>query len=237
MSYHVPSPYPLCKGCTDGSTNPACKKVAQIEDTDPTYMSWSATPTGNWSTPVRVLMEKPEMDTNFAPVILPNGSLLGLWRDHHPGGHHSTPHLVTATDWRLPETYRWSDKELFSDKTVPGGIEDMFVWQDRRGNFHALFHVMYDCGEHSPCGGHAFSVDGWKWMWGGTCYNGTVRYDDGSTFDFPYVERPHLIFDRDGVTPVALTNGVKPGWGIDGDQSFTLLRPLKAPQQEVHARG
>ena len=188
-------------------------------------MTWSATPRGtNWSTPVRVSMAQPQMDTNFAPVILPNGSLIGMWRDHHPGGHHSTPHLVTATHWKDPSTYRWFTDQLFSDKDVPGGIEDMFLWVDVRGNYHALFHVMYDC---DNCGGHAFSEDGMVWRWGGIAYTGQVEYDDGSSYTFPNCERPHLIMAPDGTTPIALTNGVKPGWGLDGDQSFTLLRPLK----------
>eukprot|EP00041_Stephanoeca_diplocostata_P029789 m.887075 g.887075 ORF g.887075 m.887075 type:complete len:401 (+) comp23634_c0_seq3:572-1774(+) len=229
MSYHVPSPYPFCKTCTDGSTDPNCKKALPlIEDSDPTYMSWTSTPRGNWSDPVLVMMAKPEMDINMAPVILPNGSLVGMWRNHNPGGHHSTPHPVLATDWKDPSTYTWTEEQLFDDKDVPGGIEDMFLWVDKRGKFHALFHVMYGCGEHNTCGGHAFSEDGRRWRWGGTAYTGLVNFTDGTSYDFPYVERPHLVFDKDGVTPVALTNGVKPGWGADGDQSFTLLRPLHA---------
>ena len=43
---------------------------------------------GPWSTPVLVMMAKPEMDINFAPIIKADGSLVGMWRDHYPGGHH-----------------------------------------------------------------------------------------------------------------------------------------------------
>ena len=60
-------------------------------------------------------------------------------------------------------------------------------------------------------------------------YTGVTQYDDGTSFEFVACERPHLIMDKDGVTPVALTNGVKPGWGVMQDQSFTLLRPIKTP--------
>jgi HSP20 family molecular chaperone IbpA len=50
-------------------------------------------------------MPKPMMDINAAPVIKPDGSLVGMWRDHHPSGKYSTPHLFTASNWSDPATY------------------------------------------------------------------------------------------------------------------------------------
>jgi hypothetical protein len=38
---------------------------------------------------------------------------------------------------------------------VKGPIEDMFMWVDKRGGYHTLFHLMYGC---SNCGSHAYSV-------------------------------------------------------------------------------
>jgi hypothetical protein len=122
---------PVCKTCTDGSTDPTCKKKEAnggvdsfadgvglgVEDTDPSYMSWSATATGNWSKPVEIkLPPQPAMDTNLACVIKADGSLVGMWRDHAPGGHHSTPHLITATDWKEPSTYKYSKADLLWGK-------------------------------------------------------------------------------------------------------------------------
>ena len=72
-------------------------------------------------------------------------------------GHYSTPHIFTATNWSDPTSYRWDSKPLFSDKVVKGGIEDMFLWVDARGGYHAIFHLMYGCG---TCGSHAYSSDG-----------------------------------------------------------------------------
>lgn len=40
-------------------------------------------------------------------------------------------------------SYRWNSAPLFSAKAVPGGIEDMFLWKDRRGGYHCLFHLMH----------------------------------------------------------------------------------------------
>ena len=62
------------------------ERTPDIEVAPPTYMSHSLTddPRGAWSTPQLVLMPKPMMDINAAPVIKPDGSLVGMWRDHHP---------------------------------------------------------------------------------------------------------------------------------------------------------
>ena len=58
------------------------------------------------------------MDTNMAAVILSNGSLVGMWRDHEPTGK-SVPHLVTATNWKDAKTYVYSrDDSLFGKKKV-----------------------------------------------------------------------------------------------------------------------
>jgi hypothetical protein len=225
---------PVCKLCTDGSTNPACKKSdptvtsgLRIENTDPTFMAYSTTATGNWSTPVLVLGPKVEMDTNMACVIKDDGSVIGMWRDHYPGGKHSTPHLVTASNWKDPATYKYSHEDLIFGKNNLGGIEDMMLWVDARDYYHAVFHCMGTSdGCCETCTGHAYSEDGLKWHWGGTAATGDVAYDDGTKESYGHCERPHIIMDKDGVTPVALTNGVKIQGLSNDDQSFTLLRPL-----------
>lgn len=230
---------PPCTSCTDGTTDPACQKVPLqangslgIEVSPPTYMSYSLTadPTGAWSEPVLVLLPHPMMDINAAPVILANGSVVGIWRDHNgsPKNSYSTPHPFSASNWSDPASYRWSSVPLFSVEDVKGPIEDMFLYVDGRGHFHCLFHLMYDC---KNCGSHAYSVDGLRWTYTGIAYSANTTFTDGSSFEFPYCERPHLVFGVDGVTPVALTNGVKlgPQAGMaNDDQSFTLLRPLKS---------
>lgn len=232
---------PACTVCTDGSTSPSCNKMAaaappvvgqpEIEVSPPTYMSYSLSkdPRGVWSEPTLVLMARPMMDINTAPVIVADGSVVGMWRDHNgsPKNKYSTPHGFTASNWTDPASYKWSSAALFSDEVVTGGIEDMFLWMDKRGGFHCLFHLMYGCG---TCGSHAFSTDGLHWTYTGVAYTSATKFTDGTETTFGYCERPHLVFDTDGVTPVALTNGVKmgamPGMQND-DQSYTLLRPLK----------
>ena len=65
-----------------------------------------------------------------------------------------------------------------SDKVVKGGIEDMFVWVDARGNYHCLFHLMYGCGN---CGSHAYSADGLRWTYTGVAYTAETNFTDGGT--------------------------------------------------------
>ena len=248
-SAEVPCTRPLCAGCRDGSTPPKTCGAARdagagagavgvgavgvgIEDTDPSYMTWAPAPTGPWSAPVLVGPKKVTMDANLAAVINADGSLVGMWRDH-TGPHGSTPHPITASNWSDPRTYAWSEEVLFKDAAGP--LEDMFLYKDAAGIFHALFHLQYGCGTDHSCGGHAYSVDGKAWTFTGSAYTSHTRYDDGSSADFPFCERPHFVFAADGTTPLALTNGVKPGWGAGGDQSFTLLRPLAAAHGDARA--
>ena len=100
----------------------------------------------------------------------------------------------------------------------------MFLYADARGAYHALFHQMYQC---DTCTAHAFSTDGTSWTYPGTAADATAHYRDGSSETYGHCERPHMIFAKDGVTPVALTNGVKIQGLTNDDQSFTLLRPLR----------
>lgn len=247
---------PVCKLCTDGSTNPVCKKKLGrpfIEVTDPTYMSWSATADGKWSEPVLVLgptivKGMTPMDTNMAVVINKDGSVTGMWRDHHPTGK-SVPHLVTATNFKDPATYKFSMADLLfgkkeDDSSVsstssrrrskpsanPGGLEDMFLWVDARGHYHAVFHQMYKC---ETCTAHACSEDGTTWKYTGTAATADTVYTDGTKETFGHSERPHILFDKDGTTPVALTNGVKVQGLSNDDLAFTLMRPLRQKSDTV----
>jgi len=151
----------------------------------------------------------------------------------------SVPHLTTATNWKDPSTYKFTEADLLFGSSLdsgtrrrrkssnPGGLEDMFLWVDKRGNYHAVFHQMYDC---DTCTAHAYSSDGIKWHYSGTAATAETHYTDGTVVTFSHSERPHILFDKDGTTPMALTNGVKIQGVTNDDQSFTLLRPLATKQ-------
>ena len=94
-----------------------------------TYMVHSKSPFGPWSEPVRVLRANTSkwagrevlIDTNLAVTIMPDNSVVGIWRkcENTIGTVCESecctfPHLLTATDWRDPSTYRPnSDVRIF----------------------------------------------------------------------------------------------------------------------------
>ena len=244
------SDVPQCGNCSGGTTIPGCKRPKGLPagvDRDPTYVSWAPAPRGPWAAPVRVSVARPAIDTNLAAVLLPAAArragaaahtggrrLLGIWRSRSreplPLGHHSQPHLLTAADWRDPSTYVWHAEPMFTTQELGGAVEDPFVWVNRRGEFHALFHVQH--GECLNCGSHAYSATGAQgtWVYTGIAYTANTTFvgeaggggHPASMVAFKKCERPHLILDGAGV-PIALTNGVTVG---GTDASYTLLRPL-----------
>ena len=214
---------PLCN-CSDGSTPGDCKTPD-----DPmyyTYMSFSNTPNGPWSNPVAILGPKRHMDTNFSPVILKNGSLVGFsrWAVGDVPFSGGRMHLVVASNWKDPTTYIESPHDVFQNLTN-GGCEDPFLYLDKNGYYHAILHNLYPNFYGYNCGGHAFSKDGLQWTYGGRAYGNTVQFTDGNSFVFSRRERPHLVFAEDDVTPVALTTSAQYG-GQYFDASYTLLQPI-----------
>ena len=183
-----------------------------------TYMSWTRDPAGGWSAPVLIPQANATIDTNFAPVIKADGSLIGLYRDDACGSS-TNLHLVTATDWRRNETYRESRDPIAGGVVGAGagvfdGPEDPFVWIDPAGRLHSLFHEW-----PHPSGPHAFSADGTDWRWArggpdpsGNCteapcaYTSALELTAGRKVGLSGRERPHLVFSNG--TIVGLVNGM-----------------------------
>jgi len=71
----------------------------------------------------------------------PCRSLVGLVRTWGDSPEGSTIHLVTATDWRDPASYKQSDNLLFPPELVnKNGLEDPHMYLDASGRCHAVFH-------------------------------------------------------------------------------------------------
>lgn len=99
--------------------------------------------------------------------------------------------------------------------------EDPYLFFDKRGRFHFIAH-RYDYRDGWPpnpnqtnpvlVSGHGFSADGFNWYYNDNPpYPSQVTFDDGTVQYFATMERPHLIFDKDG-HPTHLLNGVSPVW-------------------------
>ena len=223
---------PPCKQCTDGSTSPQCNNQhlngSYTEDT--VFRSIPADNLSNgydknaWSEPQRLGVLGPG-DDNWAAVINNDSSLIGMMRKWYDNG--SWVHLVTATNWKDNTTYTLHNDSLLFPYLVHEQTEDMFLYKDCNGNYHALFHNMVPDDIMVLCGAHAYSKDGINWQYGGYAYNNTIKFDDNSQFTFNRRERPHLIFAEDRCTPIALLNAAQFGGGIGGDASYTSLQPIE----------
>jgi len=245
-------------GPCDGSTGPGdCPGGSPGEGAS--YMSWTMDPNGNWSEKVQLFPHYLGGDTNFANVILPNGSFVGMWRHWGGGNGGSRQFLATGRDWKDVSSYVQHNTELFPD-LGGAGTEDQFLYQDDDGNFHAWFHHMYGSGTKDQwwldaTGGHAFSRDGWTWTYTGVSwgnplsrYNtaqgqGTlITFQDGSTIKFTRVERPHFVFSGRQLRgdPIYITNSAQYGMGTDpgsgsknDDACYTLVQPIKQAQVPI----
>lgn len=214
---------PLCN-CTNAETH--CDTPSN--PTFITYMmyTYNISNWSNWSKPEIVIPVKPK-DTNFSPVILKNGSLIGFWRTHNSDDPGTVEHLVRAENWKDASTYELETADVFPD--IPGndGTEDPFMYMDKNGYFHALFHNRNPNNIEIYCGGHGYSLDGINWIYGGWAFNNTVQYYNDTTKGVYSVtwakrERPHFIFDKDGYTPIAITSGLE----TVNDVTWTGLFPV-----------
>jgi hypothetical protein len=92
---------------------------------------------------------------------------------------------------------------------------DPFLWRDKQGAFHAVFHCRNWFQKQSPAdgvsdaGGHAFSADGVTWQLAPEpVWTTTVEHTDGTNTTFFHRERPQVFIDPETSTPAALFNAV-----------------------------
>jgi hypothetical protein len=112
-----------------------------------------------------------------------------------------------------------------------------YIWKDEGGVYHAIAHAF------SPFYGvHAYATpsdcpQNWtdgtpmNWTVTGVAYSNVIVFTDGTNVSASRRERPHLIWDADGVSPVALSNGVQLAGQPNApntDGVTTLVQPLRA---------
>ena len=104
---------------------------------------------------------------------------------------------------------------------------DPFMWTDARGNWHVLYHRMFDPAGRGPVpspgwpGGHAFSRDGLQWSNISRCYTTGVELENGQYFETLRRERPKLLFNA-AKQPTHLFNGVI----TENHGVYTMVAPL-----------
>eukprot|EP01060_Flectonema_neradi_P014031 TRINITY_DN2074_c0_g1_i3.p1 TRINITY_DN2074_c0_g1~~TRINITY_DN2074_c0_g1_i3.p1 ORF type:complete len:495 (+),score=81.02 TRINITY_DN2074_c0_g1_i3:95-1486(+) len=221
---NVPCTNHTCDKCSMGSSinDGSCPNDQQCNASAPhlplsSYMSYSNSSYGPWSEP-QVLPAPFSGDTNFAPLILDDGSLVALGRP---------PYFWRSSDWKDPSKYRYSK---IPNNTLVG--EDPFVYQGGDGTLHAILHGR---GWMGPYGHHYWSIDNgntWKGNNDIHAYDSKLTYGNTS-MTLSRRERPHLVFSKHNSTlPIAITTAATPVWPCDSpnncptDRCFTSLQYL-----------
>lgn len=175
---------------------------------------------------------------NPAPWIHPNGTIFIVV---------NTNQLLRADKWQGPYTVVMHG--------ACGKGEDAFLYTDKQGHFHCLYHRSGTVGHFSQtsvAGGHAYSLDGFSWHVDETpAYSTKVEYEQGGSKIYGKRERPHLLFSPETGEPTHLTTGVclnsnytlcndnpAPGYF---DYTFTSVQPINMKtddaQQEISSCG
>jgi hypothetical protein len=205
-----------CTGCGNGISSAHCgtdsNRNASINL--PTYMVYSVNPDGPWSPPALIPFTDVFADSNFAPWINADGSLIALGRNR----------IWSASDWKNVSSYviigNWKDTG-----------EDPFIWRTADGVYHGIIHH----GRPRSYGMHYYSdTNGASWIGANTkigwdhAFSSTIYYTNGTNTTFFCRERPHIVLNKDG-TIIALTNGAAlvacHDAGAD-DRSFTFLQGM-----------
>jgi hypothetical protein len=206
-----------CQNCSNGVSAASCGTDSNRNATTPlpTYMVYSQNPNGPWSRPALVPGTAVFADSNFAPVIAKNGSLVALSR-------HAVIH---GASWRDVSTYKqvstWHDAG-----------EDPYVFIDRNGIYHNIVHDGRGPRSHSK-GLLYWSRDAISWTAAADedAFSDWLTFSNGTKQELECRERPHVVQDRRGDV-IALTNGASPVTchraGGD-DFSFTSLQLVRSP--------
>jgi hypothetical protein len=178
------------------------------------------------------------------PIAPPSGTWF-LLCNNQADQRETNGTIFTAPDVTGPWTYFSSAAGPQPEANVP---EDGFLFFDARGHWHIIFHTytwpgVLECANPPDCdptsiSGHSFSRDGKAWTVSSTQpYFSVANFSDAPPLHMSTRERPHLIFADDGVTPLALSNGICPvphcppnGASsckiIDANPTYNLIVPL-----------
>jgi len=216
---HPPCNCPWQNGTSPGALPPPNPHASCGSD----YISLDSAPNPNgpWTSLGRKNPTAPWATgtTNPGLLVYPNGTALMAYRGNAAAiasfANNEFLGVATASTWK-------SDYFSIDNKApiVSHIGEDPYIYQDKRGNYHIVYHDM----QGADRGGHAYSRDLVTWYNGPVpCYTGEVHYDDGSSRKFQKRQRPQLLLES-GV-PLYLYTGVMPG-GATGDYTFTLAQEI-----------
>eukprot|EP00466_Bigelowiella_natans_P014949 jgi/Bigna1/126235/aug1.2_g943 len=229
----------------NGTSDPSCPNDQQctLDPPEPllTRMSYSKGPDGPWSEP-QLVPNPSSSDSNLACIIKEDDSILCLARPAIGMMNHSNWRDVANYAVYLPDV-----SNIVPDQQMRG--EDPMIWLDKNGIVHAVLH---GGGWESPFGYHYYTEDGYTWYGNNNIkvYENIVEQVHEKPLNLSRRERPHVVFGKDGKTPIALTNGVTEAWpctlvpepvpGSNGtgilcpkDYCYTMAQPLNGWEEAI----
>ena len=172
-----------------------------------------------------------KMTTNASPCVLPDGSILVIYKGVAHHGDFMRLGIARASAWNRPFE-RILDRPLFEFDQMNASVEDPFFWHDGT-RFNLMMKDMTGalCGEEHG-GLFASSSDAihWEFRRNEVAYSRTVRWDDNTVTKQGNLERPSLLFDRTG-TPThffAATADVNFRSRKELKSTYVMVVPLKA---------
>lgn len=184
--------------------------------------------------------------SNPSPVVLRNGTILLMYRGQYCKRHKDCRTATQNTCERQGIAVAKDATSPFVDRQGDiaelAGNEDAFFWQGKRG-FHAIFHSKNACGQEASdvnsCGSLAWSEDSWTWHLNKVpAYTKTIIWKnderkeglDTTAGTLLSRQRPKILFDDNGYTPLFLYNGVKTELT---EHEWTLAVPFHSTSSNV----
>eukprot|EP00035_Acanthoeca_spectabilis_P004778 m.106857 g.106857 ORF g.106857 m.106857 type:complete len:607 (-) comp12724_c0_seq2:1803-3623(-) len=223
-----------CTNCTDGSTPPPGTPNCPFQRGQPSslghkfqqMLAIAPGPNGPW-TQFEIPGLTAGWDWNTALTINADGSAVALIR---AGFVWHASNYSDASTWHSvggsPEGPGWQG----------ASVEDPYIWRDEAGVYHALAHAFFPFyGVHAyatpdDCPSDWTNGKPMNWTVTGVAYTDVIEFTDGSNISAARRERPHLIWGKEGTTPIALSNGVQPGGKPNEpntDAVTTIVQPLR----------
>lgn len=222
--------------CSAGLPQPTCAfppDSCMPLSADYISMAWSKSPEGPWQrrviTPRNHVGNLSHWDcrtSNPAPLLLPNGSVVLIYRANACNVK-GEEYLGIAVAEHWTEDFVRQSTPVLGPKDGFGNNEDPFFWADARGNYHIVTHQQnlgnvcgngtnpYDRIKGVTCGGHLYSQDLKSWGVSTTpTYTDELEFANGTKGYLKTRQRPQLIFNADG-SPRVLYNGAS----FDGENN------------------
>ncbi|MDR2915192.1 MAG: glycoside hydrolase family protein [Tannerella sp.] len=173
------------------------------------------------------------LTSNPSPVIQEDGSVIMIFkgRAYKNDNTHSNMALGIAYAENIEGTYKvLNNEEPIFNVEGQGEAEDPFLWKDHNG-FHIIYkdHVGKFTGERGG-GSMAHSRDGIFWIIDKDpkAYSRTVEWEDGSIRMQGQLERPFILFDKEGnPTHLFFATMDGPGGFENATRSWNMVIPLK----------